>query len=88
MAVESPETGDVLTMIPTHPRNRIEAAIEGKDTATFYWVDAGTGLEPNETKERVVWLVLTNSVEEAQKYRALEEILFAIEEEMVLGLLR
>ncbi len=74
MAVENPETGDVITSIPSHPRARIEAGVEGKNTATFFWLDAGTNLEPDETKETVSWLVLSGSVKEAQKYRALEEI--------------
>ncbi|MFC1718727.1 hypothetical protein ACFL6S_34060, partial [Candidatus Poribacteria bacterium] len=74
VAVENPETGDVIASIPSHPRARIEAEVEGKDTATFFWLDAGTNLEPNETKETVSWMVLSDSVKEAQKYRALEEI--------------
>ncbi len=73
-ALENPETGHVITMIPSHPKARVGAEVESKDTATFFCADAGAALEPNETKESVIWLVLTDSVEESQKYRALEEI--------------
>ncbi len=74
VAVENPETGDVIASIPSHPRARIEAGVESQSAATFFWIDDGTNLEPNETKETVSWLVLSDSVKEAQKYRALEEI--------------
>jgi hypothetical protein len=73
-AVENPETGHVLAVIVSHPNIRMDIATESMDAATLLWVGGGTGLEPEETKEFVSWLVLTDSVAKAQDYRALGEI--------------
>lgn len=73
-AVENPETGDVISLIASHPRTGIDIGSEGHESAAMFWAGNWTGLEPNESKETVLWLVLTDSVAKAHEYRALGEI--------------
>ncbi len=44
------------------------------DRATVEEAGSEVDLEPNETKETVSWLILTDSVDEAQHYRMLGEV--------------
>jgi GNAT superfamily N-acetyltransferase len=74
VAVENQQTGHVLSLVAPHPDTRAGVESERKDTGCILWVAGGVNLEPGETKERVSWLVLTDSVEEARKYQALGEI--------------
>jgi hypothetical protein len=72
-AVENPQTGHAIGLIASHPNAWMGAEDLGKDGIALQ-VSTGMGLEPNETKEAVSWLVLGDSVAEAQKYRVLGEI--------------
>ena len=74
MAVENPQTGDVLTLIVSCPNTGIDADTAGKDTASLLWAAGEMALEPEEMKETVLWLVIGNSVAEAQEYQALGEV--------------
>ena len=71
--MENARTGDVLTLITSHPRVCVEVWDVGRQgicmRATGWW-----GLEPNETKEFLAWLVLCGSVEQARSYRVLGEV--------------
>jgi hypothetical protein len=73
-SVENPQTGDVLTVIASHTDTGVMALTVNKDTASILYAGGQINLEPEETKEFVVWLVLGNSLVEAQEYRSLAEI--------------
>jgi hypothetical protein len=74
VAVENPQTGDILAVIVSHPDTRAGVQSEGKEFGNTLWTSCWFGLEPNETKERVFWLVMGNSLAEMRKYRVLGEI--------------
>ncbi len=72
-AFENPKTGDVMAVIAPHPNTEMEIEDDGDEGGVLV-AAIRTGLEPKETKEILVWLVIANSVKEAQTYRALTEI--------------
>jgi hypothetical protein len=74
IAVEDSESQRVLTLIVSHPDDKAGAEAEKKESGSFLWTGGEMGLDPNETKETVSWLVLCDSVDEARKYRVLEEV--------------
>ena len=71
-AVENPETNDVFIMITSYQQGELEAMDLVNDGAHLY-ASTWFGLEANETKEDVTWLVLCDSLEEALAYRVLSE---------------
>ncbi len=72
-AVENPTTGHVLAVVATHPRSTVETIDEG-EPGIYLMVSGWFELEPGETKQTVTWVVLTNSVAQAEAYRALGEV--------------
>jgi len=72
-AVESQRTGDVLTLLASHPDARVHVNDEGKDGINLQ-VSVRLSLMPSETKEVVSWLIVVNLVAEAQDYRALGKV--------------
>ena len=74
IAAQNPKTGDALTVIASHPDTRAGVQSEGKEFGNTLWTSGWFSLEPNETKERVFWLVIGDSLAEMRKYRVLGEI--------------
>jgi len=72
-AVENPENNSVIALITSWQSANIEIMDSGREGAHLF-AGTGFGLKPNETKEYVTWLVLCESVEQAQKYMALSEV--------------
>jgi GNAT superfamily N-acetyltransferase len=71
--VENPNTGDVIAIISSSQDSGVFALDFGKQgilLQSTLWF----GLEPNEMREGVTWLVLCDSVDQARKYRAIGEI--------------
>jgi GNAT superfamily N-acetyltransferase len=71
--IENPKTGDVIGLIGSAQDGNIFALDMGKQGILIqsnHWF----GLEPNEVREGITWLVLCDSVEQARKYRAIGEI--------------
>ena len=72
-AFGNPKTGDVMSIIAPHPGTEIEVQDEGEANICLA-AHMRTNLEPEESKDMLLWLAICNSVEEAQKYRPLAEI--------------
>jgi GNAT superfamily N-acetyltransferase len=73
-AAENTRTGGVLALIAPHPDTNISVEATGKNVSNILNVDGWVALKPEETKEIVSWLVICNSVSEAQEYQALVEM--------------
>ncbi len=70
---ENTKSNAFLALIASHPN--IHAGIEcSKQASNLLWTTGWLGLEPEETKEIVSWLVVCDSLKQAQDYRALAEI--------------
>ncbi|RKY62677.1 MAG: hypothetical protein DRP95_00955 [Candidatus Latescibacterota bacterium] len=72
-AVENPEEGDVVAVIAADQNAHISAEDTGRNGAHLF-VNVRKSLGSEETKESLTWLVLTDSVERARIYRALQEV--------------
>ena len=71
-AVGNPTTGDALALVTSHGKAGISAEDMGKDGAHLHlWHHFG--LEANETKEVIGYLILCRSATEAEQYRMLTE---------------
>jgi len=73
VCVENPKTNDVITLIGSAQDGNIFALDIGKH-GILIQSNLWFGLEPNEMREGITWLVLCDSVEQARKYRAIGEI--------------
>lgn len=72
-ASENTKTNSFLALVASHPNTR--AGIEcSKETSNRLWIVGWLRFEPEETKEIVSWLVICDSLKQAQDYRALAEI--------------
>lgn len=74
VAVENGQTGIVLAIIASNPDSNINFSIANKDVTMFVGIEDWLNLLPKETKEMLSWLVICNSVEQAQEYQALTEM--------------
>lgn len=73
-AAENTKTGGILALIAPHPDTNISVEATGKNISNTLNVWGWVSFEPEETKETVSWLVICNSVSEAQEYQALAEM--------------
>ena len=74
LAIENPETHDIMTIVVPDDSTRLEAIDTGRSGA-FASVDYTVDLEREFlTREFLIWLVLPESVKEARGYEALKEL--------------
>jgi len=72
-AVENPSTGDILLLVNSSEGGRIEArdmGREGVHPLAQTWLQ----MNPHETREMLLWLVLTREMDQAGLYRSLQGV--------------
>ena len=72
-AVENPETGDTLILVTTEPRSHVDMGDEGKEGPHLQAISP-TVFGPNETKERLYWLILADSPAAMDPYASLAQV--------------